>query len=68
MNKKYYINPRMMTEAKFLLKETLCEVSRIYTIEYPNTDPTKIYDDDDVEIEGDGTGVKGRGMEWGYIW
>ena len=68
MNKKCYINPRMMTEAKFLLKETLCEVSRIYTIDDPNTDPTKIYDDDDGEIEGGGTGVKGRGMEWGNLW
>ena len=57
-----------MTEAKFLLKETLCEVSRIYTIDDPNTDPTKIYDDDDGEIEGGGTGVKGRGMEWGNLW
>ena len=65
MNKKYYINPRMMTEAKFLLKETLCEVSRIYTIDDPNTGSTKIYDDDDVE--GD-TYIKGRGMEWGNLW
>ena len=66
MNKKYYISPQMMTEAKFLLKETLCEVSRIYTIDDPNTGSTKIYDDDD-EFE-DGTYIKGRGMDWGKLW
>ena len=57
----------MMTEAKFLLKETLCEVSRIYTIDDPNTGSTKIYDDDDDEFE-DGTYIKGRGMDWGNLW
>ena len=67
MNKKYYISPQMMTEAQFLLKETLCEVSRIYTIDDPNTGSTKIYDDDDDEFE-DGTYIKGRGMDWGNLW
>ena len=65
MNKNYYISPQMMTEAKFLLKETFCKVSRQVTIDDPNTKPTTIDDDDDVE--GD-TYIKGRGMEWGNLW
>lgn len=65
MNKKYYMSPWMMTEAKFLLKETFCKVSRIYTIDDTNPQPI---DDNDDDVEGDGTGVKGRGMEWGNLW
>jgi hypothetical protein len=63
MNKKYYISPQMMTEAKFLLKETFCKVSRQVTID-DNTQPV---DDDDDDVEGD-TYIKGRGMEWGNLW
>ena len=63
MNKKYYMSPRLMTEAKFLMKETLCKVSRQYTID--DNKPQPIDDDDDVE--GD-TYIKDRGFEYGNIW
>ena len=64
MNKKYYISPRLMSEAKFLLKETFCKVSRNYTIDDNNPRPI---DDDDDDVEDD-TYVKGRDFEYGNIW
>lgn len=68
MNKKKYIIPQLMTETKFLMKETLCQrsgdTSSQTNIDGENTGTPR--DDDDVI--GDGTGAKGRGMEYGNIW
>ena len=68
MNKKSYIIPQLMTETKFLMKETLCAGSTgtgSQTTIGDNTNPT---DRDDEGVIGDDTGAKGRGMEFGNIW
>ena len=70
MNKKNYMSPLLVTETKFLMKETLCEGSVTTgsqtTIEGQegSTDTGR----DDEGVIGDGTGVKGRGMDWGHLW